>query len=666
MSIRRKMMIVIFIAVIFPSALMLAFINFEQKDQINQDARQYLSNAFAVAYNIENSQLSELKLSASMLATNPEFIGRMEDPEYLTDCLARLQKLLPYLDFLVVIRPDAEELIASSKPFLAGIPASLRGMLLSGAPRHSVVSSGLVFDLSEVSVPDSPEWERYQIKIMKTGEHFNKCLAGVAVAPILRDGRLVAYMALADIANNDSSMPTQFTKNIEDAYFSLTVSGVRVCSNVRDTAGTSYIGSYGPVSADQWERVEKIEFGRVNVGKEVHVFFTGYIKDYNGKPIAALGVGIPEERFYVIMNIQKRVTVLICAVTLLLVLTFSYFVTGKITKPINLATEIAQKVSQGERSIAVPPNMLVGRQETARLLRALNEMAKTLGAMEQEIKRFVQDLIDSNNQLEEKIEQRTAALRQMIRDLERSNTVKSQFLSNMTHELRTPLSAVICSGEALLEGHFGLLTEKQAKHVNNMICSGRHLLQIINDILDISKIDAGMMKLNFSEFRFADALDQTLLTFYSVAGRKEVAIQENCPANILLYADEKKIRQILYNLLSNAIKFVPRGGKVWVDVRELDNMLRIAVKDNGIGIRKEDQERIFEAFEQADSSYSREYEGTGLGLPLCRYLVEMHGGEIYLNSQEGVGTEVIFTIPLNKNSKDGQDAAGAGERPNER
>jgi signal transduction histidine kinase len=656
-------MMVIFIAVVFPSALMLAFISFEQKDQIDQDARQYLSNAFAAAYTIESSQLSDLRISASMLSANPEFIGSMDDSEYLADCLADLQKLVPYLDFLAVIQPDASELLASSRPSITGIPKSLREMLLSGAARHFAASSGLVFDLSEFSAPGSPEWERYQIKIMKTGEYFNKCLAGVAAAPILRDGRLVAYVALADIANNDNSMPARFTKSVEDAYFSLTVSGVRVCSNVRDAAGTSYIGSYGPVSSDQWERVKKIEFGRVNVGEEIHVFFTGYINDYSGKPIAALGVGIPEERFRVIMNVHKRITVLICAVTLLIVLTISHFVTKKITEPINLATEIAQKVSQGERNIAVPPYMLVGRQETARLLRALKEMAKTLGAMEQEIEHFVHNLIDSNNQLEEKVGQRTVVLQQMIRELERSNTVKSQFLSNMTHELRTPLSAVICSGEALLEGHFGSLTEKQAKHVNNMILSGRHLLQIINDILDISKIDAGMMKLNFSEFRFADALDQTLLTFYSFAGRKEITIRENCPENILLYADEKKIRQILYNLLSNALKFVPIGGKVWVDVRELDNMLRIAVKDNGIGIRKEDQERIFEAFEQADNSYSREYEGTGLGLPLCRYLVEMHGGEIYLNSLEGVGTEVIFTIPLNKSGKGEQsahDAAAAG------
>jgi signal transduction histidine kinase len=625
------------------------------------DARQYLANAFAVAYNIEGSQLSELRLSASMLAANPEFAERMAEPGYLDERLADLQKLMPYLDFLAVIRPDAENVLAASGPAIAGVPAPLKEMARSSAARRIAVASALVFDLPELFPPGSPEFQRYQIKIMKTGEYFTKCLAGVAVAPLLYDGRIVAYVAVADIANNDGAIPSKFSKGVENAYISLSVSGVRVCSNVRDATGASYIGSYGPVSSDQWERVEKIEFGIVDVGEEVHVFFTGYITDYRGKPIATLGVGIPEERFYAIMGINKRVTVITCGVTLLIVLTISYFVTRKITGPIDLSTEIAQKIAQGERDIALPEQMLKGSQETARLLRALKEMAKSLGDMEQEIERFVNSLIDSNNQLEEKVAQRTTVLQQMNKELERLNAVKSQFLSNMTHELRTPLSAVICSGEALVEGHFGLLTEKQAKHVSNMVYSGRHLLQIINDILDISKIDAGMMKLNFSEFRFADALAQALLTFYSVAERKEIVIQENCPQNILLYADEKKIRQILDNLLSNALKFAPKGGKVWVDVRELDNMLRISVRDNGIGIRKEDQERIFEAFEQADNSYSREYEGTGLGLPLCRHLVEMHGGEIYLNSQEGVGTEVLFTIPMNKEARGEQAARGNGQ-----
>jgi signal transduction histidine kinase len=634
--------------ILFSNVLLLTLSSIVQKQKLDTEAQQYLGNAYAVANNIKEARLSEMRICAETMAANAEFLAKLEDSGYLTARLADLQLLLPNLDFLAVIQPATWQILAASHD-LAGIPGCLIEMLADLQPQESAISGELVFSLTEIFRQDSPELLHYRVKIIDSDEYMQKCLTGVCIMPIRRQGRVEAYLLLADISNNDDTMPAYFTQSLENAYFSLAVDSVRVCSNVQDAIGTNYIGSYSPVSVKRGEQENEFSYGLVEVGDEIHVYLTGYVTDYNGDNIATLGVGMPQERFFAIMKINNRMIGLTGVITLFVIVIAGYFVTRKITAPINLSTEIAQQIARGERDITVDEKLLEGQHETARLLRALQEMAKSLSSMEKEIENVMGELLDNNDQLEETIAQRTDELWRMVGELEKSNKVKSQFLANMSHELRTPLSAVICSGKALLEGHFGPLKDKQAKYLENIIASGQHLLQIINDILDVSKIDAGMMKLEFSKFRFVDALENTLSTMHSLANRKKIEVHTVCPdSGCIINADEKRIRQILYNLLSNAIKFTLKEGKVWINVQEIDKMLRVSIKDNGVGIKKEDQERVFEAFEQADSSYAREYEGTGLGLPICRSLIQMHRGEIGLYSQEGVGTEVIFTIPMNR------------------
>lgn len=248
---------------------------------------------------------------------------------------------------------------------------------------------------------------------------------------------------------------------------------------------------------------------------------------------------------------------------------------------------------------------------------------------------------------------------------EAANRAKSQFLANMSHELRTPLNAIIGFSEILIDQIFGPLNNKQIKYINNILSSGRHLLQLINDILDLSKIEAGRIQLDLTQVDVDTVLNHVQTIVKTLANKKGITLTVQVEQGpITITVDEAKFKQILYNLLSNAIKFTPEGGRIKVTAsvetgEELQagegehlislptQFIKISVSDNGIGIKPEDQKRIFGEFEQVDSSYARKQQGTGLGLALTRKLVELHGGQIWVESEgEGKGSTFIFTLPL--------------------
>jgi signal transduction histidine kinase len=231
--------------------------------------------------------------------------------------------------------------------------------------------------------------------------------------------------------------------------------------------------------------------------------------------------------------------------------------------------------------------------------------------------------------------------------LEVANKHKSDFLANMSHELRTPLNAIIGFSEVLMERMFGEVNEKQADYLKDIHESGRHLLSLINDILDLSKIEAGRMELELSSFHLPTAISNAMSLVRERAQRHGIQLAlEVDPRLGELQADERKFKQILLNLLSNAVKFTPDGGRVDVSARPVDSRLEIAVKDSGVGIAPEDQAALFEEFRQVGGDASRRAEGTGLGLALTRRFVELHGGEIRLESAPGKGSTFTITLPL--------------------
>ena len=232
------------------------------------------------------------------------------------------------------------------------------------------------------------------------------------------------------------------------------------------------------------------------------------------------------------------------------------------------------------------------------------------------------------------------------RQLEIANQHKSEFLANMSHELRTPLNAIIGFSEVLIERMFGDLNDKQDDYLKDIHSSGKHLLSLINDILDLSKIEAGRMELDVESFDVPAALDNAMTLVRERAQRHGIALSLQVAPDIgTLRADERKFKQILLNLLTNAVKFTPDGGKVDVHAGLVDGVLQVAVADTGIGIAPEDQAAVFEEFRQVGRHYTNKQEGTGLGLALTKRFVELHGGSLTLQSEPGKGSTFTFTLP---------------------
>ena len=302
------------------------------------------------------------------------------------------------------------------------------------------------------------------------------------------------------------------------------------------------------------------------------------------------------------------------------------------------------------------------RFENLKLLKDVQEANDNLHQEITERRKAEEALRGSKTELEETNQQLSRTIesaKEMAERSEAANVAKSDFLANMSHELRTPLNVIIGFTELILDKQCGDLTPQQEECLGDVIHSARDLFLLINDILDLTKIEAGKLELELSEVLLPELLSRSLTTLKEKTLKHNIQLsyeQKEIPASII--ADERKLKQILYNLLSNAVKFTPDGGRVHIQSELADGFVKVFVEDTGIGVKKEDLQRIFEPFEQAESSLSRRFQGTGLGLSLTRSMVELHGGKIWAESEgEGKGARFFFLIPPmppNMNVEEGQ------------
>ncbi len=256
--------------------------------------------------------------------------------------------------------------------------------------------------------------------------------------------------------------------------------------------------------------------------------------------------------------------------------------------------------------------------------------------------------ITERREIENGLEKAHEDLKELAAELKRTALVKSEFLANMSHELRTPLNSINGFSEVLYDETFGSLNEKQKKYVNNVLTSGKHLLLLINQILDMAKVEAGKMKLSLSNLPMKSLLNEISLLVADMANKKKLQmlleIAEDLPD---IEADELKVKEIIYNLLSNAVKFTPEGGNIGLQAKKAGSEIEIVVWDTGVGIASENMVKIFEGFFRVDTPYSRLTEGTGLGLPLSRKMVELHSGDLSVES-EGLnkGSSIRVILPI--------------------
>ncbi|MEW6574152.1 MAG: ATP-binding protein, partial [Bacillota bacterium] len=260
--------------------------------------------------------------------------------------------------------------------------------------------------------------------------------------------------------------------------------------------------------------------------------------------------------------------------------------------------------------------------------------------------RLHEEVVAMAEDLERRVAERTKELRQMNLELERANRLKSEFLATVSHELRTPLNTIIGFSDVLLSDTVPEMPEKAKEYVQDIMESGEHLLALINDILDLAKVEAGKEVLHLEEIPVESFLRSTLTLFREKAAKHGIELELAVDGVTEWLLDGRKFKQILFNLLANALKFTPDGGKVKVEAKNENDMLAVTVQDTGIGIRPEDMPRLFKPFEQLDGSLARHYPGTGLGLAMVKKLTELHGGTVSVESEPGKGSRFTIRFPL--------------------
>ena len=281
---------------------------------------------------------------------------------------------------------------------------------------------------------------------------------------------------------------------------------------------------------------------------------------------------------------------------------------------------------------------------------ALKESQQRLADSEQQQRSSVTELRLSRRELEQQKQQLVDLAEKYVVEknkAEAANRAKSEFLANISHELRTPLNAVIGFSEVMEQGLFGPLGHaKYQEYARDIRESGSYLLEVINDILDMSKIEAGRMALDIDNVDVADIVEDSMKVVGQAAGERDIILSRHGPSKLVVEADRRALKQVFLNLLSNAVKFTRDGGSVDVHLSRSRGLVRISIKDTGIGIPEADIRKLGRPFEQVENQFSKSHQGSGLGLAISRALVELHGGSLQIKSREGEGTTVTCTLPI--------------------
>ncbi len=329
-----------------------------------------------------------------------------------------------------------------------------------------------------------------------------------------------------------------------------------------------------------------------------------------------------------------------------------------VMRPMGTGLELYAKRADGSEfavDVTLSPNEVEGADRVICVVRDVTERRRAeeqIQTLNQDLEHGTEALIATNK-----------ALELQNREVERANRLKDEFLASMSHELRTPLNSIIGFSDLLAERGDEQFTPKHKRFIGHIQQGARHLLELINDILDLSKIEAGHLELKYEEFNLSAAAAEVLATVRPIAVAKNLEVTSTLPEDVSLDGDRLRFKQVLYNLLSNAIKFTAAGGRISIEGSEAGGVAQFCVTDTGIGIPAEEHEAIFSSFHQVGTTTKGVREGTGLGLAITKRLVEQHGGRIWVQSEPGKGSRFYFTLPLKAEEPDHGVSGKPGDAP---
>ena len=670
MKLETKISYFIIITVLIPMSILLAISTYLTEKNIEKIEQNYLSVSMNYARNLLISRKKSVQHAGSVLLNSDQFRQALEKQDYevVKELLERFDEGFSYLDLCMVVDLRNDKYVANKNEAVYNKNSAIKHLVDRAVTYKRIAFSEEVLPISDMFLQGSMPYNRLLVKYENPGNepdpYLRKALTGVNVLPIFSQANyqnVIGALILCDSLNNDIELTKTFNEHMKEAFLAVSIDGVRIISSITTDNKDNYIGSRIPISSEVTFSDGAQHFGKqyFKDSGEYHVFIDEEINNHQGMNVAMMGLGIPERRFHGIIANNYMNLVLAIACCLIIMMFIGNWFAKRLVQPIialnhkmtNYGQVVLEHFTTPETSANEIENLnatflalvkQLGRKEAER-----KEYLVQLLESNEEVRKFAEELKAVNASLEKKVSERTADLQEMLQELKTADVAKSTFMANMSHELRTPLNVIMGSADVLQEGIWGDLSPKQQKYVQSIRDSGSHLLQLINDVLDISKMATGKMLLNIEPFTIAEVVQQAVNGIKTMTEKKQLQLTVQLqPENFVVKADMNKLLEILYNLLSNAAKFTPEHGSIEVSVKQLEDSFKVMVKDSGIGIAEKDQERVFVEFEQVENSYTKQYEGTGLGLPIVKKMVTMMGGQVFLRSMEGIGTEISFILPM--------------------
>lgn len=566
--------------------------------QFTSSRDQYLQATLAIALSEMEQRQLDIRRTVAIIAGEPGMREalRTGDTANLAAKIALFQQQFDKVDYIVLLDRD-NRILARSSPNLRyredGILSEISRMAQS---ERRAITTNETMPLTDLFVKGSPDYAKFAALLERSmrgrSGPLPQALCEVTTVPVPSgpggSGPSIGSLVLVGISNSDYYFPDYIASRATEGFLVLTVNGVRVAT--KSTVGedqSELIGTPSERLSGNYQGQDGHYGGRLVMDGVPYVFADQPLKNRKGRIVGYISFGLPESRFSGIVTDSRNLSLLLAVVCL-----FCF-------APLVWLVSLRQR-----------------RQREA---------------------------------LELQVRLRTSELESTVRQLEEADQTKTRFLSNVSHELRTPLSVILNTCEFLKGGYGGPLTDKQLRCINDATECGNHLLSLINDLLDLTRLQAGRKQFRPMAMPLAELIQGCVLEMRSYRPKNDVVLTWSLePGDFCVYADPQLLRQILYNLLSNALKFTTPGCHVTVRARQdkAAGLALLTVEDDGIGIAPEDQERIFLEFEQLENPLTKMTAGTGLGLPIVKKLVELHGGHISVQSAPGKGTAFTFTLPL--------------------